>query len=84
MAKEDENLQKQLAEMKEQEQKQTESPIEEEVKDTPKQELTVSEMTYNEVTEMAKKANLMATSNDKDFVGELSDKNKDVLKEGNQ
>lgn len=81
MDKEVEELQKQLAEKKEQEQaSQNESPIEEEQQETPKQELAVSEMTYNEVTEMAKKANLMATSNDKDFVGELSNKNKDVLK----
>lgn len=82
MDKEVEELQKQLAEKKEQEQAtQHESHIEEENKEsTPKQDLTISEMSYNEVTEMAKKANLMATSNDKDFVGELSEKNKDVLK----
>ena len=81
MDKEVEELQKQLAEMKWQEQaSQSESPIEEEVNETPKQELAVSEMTYNEVTEMAKKTNLLATSHDKDFVGELSNKNKDVLK----
>lgn len=80
MDKEVEELQKQLAEKKEQEKSQTnDNPIEEET-DTPKQELTVGEMTYNEVTEMAKKTNLLATSNDKDFVGELSNKNKDVLK----
>ena len=81
MDKEVEELQRQLAEKKEQEQAtQHDEPIEEEQKETPKQDLSVSGMTYNEVTEMAKKANLMATSNDKDFVGELSDKNKDVLK----
>lgn len=80
MDKEVEELQKQIAEKKEQEQStQHESPNEEE-KETPQQELTLSQMSYNEVTEMAKKANLMATSNDKDFVGELSEKNKDVLK----
>lgn len=81
MDKEVEELQKQLAEKKEQEQaNQSESPIEEDAKETPTQAITVSEMTYNEVTEMAKKTNLLATSEDKDFVGELSDKNKDVLK----
>lgn len=81
MDKEVEELQKQLAEKKEQEQaNQSESPIEEDAKETPTQAVTVSEMTYNEVTEMAKKTNLLATSEDKDFVGELSDKNKDVLK----
>lgn len=82
MDKEVEELQKQLAEKKEQEQaSQQESHIEEEnTESTPKQDLTLATMSYNEVTEMAKKANLMATSNDKDFVGELSEKNKDVLK----
>lgn len=82
MDKEVEELQKQLAEKKEQEQKanQTENPIENEEQETPKQEIAVSEMTYSEVTEMAKKTNLLATSSDKDFVGELSNKNKDVLK----
>lgn len=81
MDKEVEELQKQLAEKKEQEQvNQSESPIEEDAKETPTQAVTVSEMTYNEVTEMAKKTNLLATSEDEDFVGELSDKNKDVLK----
>ena len=81
MDKEMEELQRQLAEKKEQEGQanKTEIPYEES-QETPKQEVTLSEMSYNEVTEMAKKANLMATSNDKDFVGELSDKNKDVLK----
>ena len=80
MDKEVEELQKQIAEKKEQEQStQHESPNEEE-KETPQQELVLSQMSYNEVTEMAKKANLMATSNDKDFVGELREKNKDVLK----
>lgn len=81
MDKEVEELQKQLAEKKEQEQaNKSESPIEEETKETPKQEVAVGEMSYNEVTEMAKKVNLLATSEDKDFVGELSDRNKDVLK----
>lgn len=81
MDKEFEELQKQLAEKKEQEKaNQNDNPVEEETKETPKQELAVSEMTYNEVTEMAKKTNLLATSSDKDFVGELSEKNKDVLK----
>lgn len=82
MDKELEELQKQLAEKKQQEQNtQQDVPIEEENNEsTPRQDLVLSEMSYNEVTEMAKKANLMATSNDKDFVGELSEKNKDVLK----
>ncbi len=81
MDKEVEELQKQLAEKKEQEQaNQQDAHIEEDAKETPTQAVTVSEMTYNEVTEMAKKVNLLATSEDKDFVGELSDKNKDVLK----
>lgn len=82
MDKEFEELQKQLAEKKEQEnsKKQNSIPANEEPEETPKQELAVSEMTFNEVTEMAKKTNLLATSKDKDFVGELSDKNKDVLK----
>lgn len=81
MDREFEELQKQLAEKKEQEKaNQNDNPVEEETKETPKQELAVSEMTYNEVTEMAKKTNLLATSKDKDFVGELSEKNKDVLK----
>ena len=82
MDKEVEELQQLLAEKKEQEEKANRtSPIEEETQETPKQELTVNGMTYDEVTEMAKKTNLLATSKDKDFVGELSDKNKDVLKE---
>jgi hypothetical protein len=82
MDKELEELQRQLAEKKEQEQAtEQESPIEEDTSESPpKQDLTLATMTYNEVTEMAKKANLMATSSDKDFVGELSEKNKDVLK----
>lgn len=80
MDKEVEELQKQLAEKREQEQFNQQTHIEEETKETPKQEVAVSEMTYDEVTEMAKKTNLLATSNDKDFVGELSNKNKDVLK----
>lgn len=82
MDKEFEELQRQLAEKKEQEnsKKQNSIPVHEEPEETPKQELVVGEMTYNEVTEMAKKTNLLATSEDKDFVGELSDKNKDVLK----
>lgn len=80
MDKEVEELQKQLAEKKEQENStQSESPIEE-PQENSETSLVLTEMTYNEVTEMAKKTNLMATSKDKDFVGELSDKNKDVLK----
>ena len=42
--------------------------------------LTVQEMSFTQVTEMAKKSNLLATSEDKNFVAELSEKNKDVLK----
>lgn len=82
MDKEVEELQKQLAEKKEQENfNKFDSSIEEdENQETPKQELALTEMSYDEVTEMAKKTNLMATSKDKDFVGELSNKNKDVLK----
>ena len=81
MDKEMEELQRQLAEKKEQEERtnQTEIPNEES-QETPKQEMLLTDMSYNEVTEMAKKVNLMATSKDEDFVGELSDKNKDVLK----
>lgn len=80
MDKEVEELQKQLAEKKEQENStQSESPIEE-PQENSETSLVLTEMTYNEVTEMAKKTNLMATSKDKDFVGELSNKNKDVLK----
>lgn len=81
MDKEMEELQKQLAEKKEQEEQASQAEIpNEESQETPKQEMLLTEMSYNEVTEMAKKTNLMATSKDKDFVGELSDKNKDVLK----
>lgn len=50
----------------------------------PKNDINVpaiAEMSYNEVQEMAKKANLVSTSNDKNFVAELSEQNKDVLKE---
>ena len=78
MDKEVEELQKQLAEKQEQENSEKSTNPNEE--DTPNQALTIKEMTYNEVTEMAKKTNLLATSEDKDFVGELSEKNKDVLK----
>lgn len=42
---------------------------------------TVAEMSFNEVVENAKKSNLISTSSDKNFVDELSEKNKDVLKE---
>ena len=40
---------------------------------------TIKDMTYNEVAEFAKKSNLIATGQDKNFVAELSEKNKDVL-----
>lgn len=67
-----EDLQKQIDEKKaEKKQK------EEENKETA---LTLHDMDYTQVVEDAKKANLMSTANDKDFVGELSEKNKDVLK----
>ena len=76
-----EELQKELARQQQQEQAQRqEIPESENTEETPKHELAVSDMTFQEVTEMAKKTNLIATSADKDFVGELSDKNKDVLK----
>lgn len=76
-----EELQKELARQQQQEQAQRqEIPESKNTEETPKHELAVSEMTFQEVTEMAKKTNLIATSEDKDFVGELSDKNKDVLK----
>lgn len=42
--------------------------------------MTVADMSYGEVTEMAKKSNLVATAQDENFVSELSDKNKEVLK----
>ncbi len=42
--------------------------------------VTISDMSYLQVTEMAKKSNLIATAKDKTFIEELSDKNKDVLK----
>ena len=42
--------------------------------------VTISDMSYMQVTEMAKKSNLIATAKDKTFIEELSDKNKDVLK----
>lgn len=80
MDKEVEELQKLLAEKKGQENtNETENPTEE-PQENSETSLVLTEMTYNEVTEMAKKTNLMATSKDKDFVGELSNKNKDVLK----
>lgn len=66
-----EDLQKQIDE-KNAEQKQQEEKKE--------NALTLHEMDYVQVVEDAKKANLMSTANDKDFVGELSEKNKDVLK----
>lgn len=40
---------------------------------------TIKDMSYGEVTEMAKKTNLVATAKDENFVAELSEKNKDVL-----
>ena len=80
MDKEVEELQKKLAEKKLQEEQSQNESKEFDNEEQPKQEITIADMTYNDVTEMAKKANLMATSKDKDFVGELSDKNKDVLK----
>ena len=68
-----EDLQKQIdAKKAEQEEK-----PKKEIKETA---LTVHDMDYVQVVEDAKKANLMSTANDKDFVGELSEKNKDVLK----
>jgi len=71
-----EELQKQIDEKKaEQEQKQ------EEVKEEKQENaLAVHDMDYVSVVEEAKKVNLVSTANDKDFVGELSEKNKDVLK----
>lgn len=42
--------------------------------------LTIKDMSYGQVVEGAKKANLVSTAEDKNFVAELSDKNKDVLK----
>lgn len=43
--------------------------------------LTVQEMSYDQVQEFAKKSNLVSTAKDKNFVAELSEMNKDVLKE---
>lgn len=81
MDKEIEDLQKQIAEKQGQEQMNKDTSFTEtEDKETPQQELVVNEMSYGEVTEMAKKVNLLATSKDSDFIGELSDRNKDVLK----
>ena len=80
MDKEVEELQKELAEKKMQEEQSQKESENFDTEEQPKQEVTIADMSYNEVTEMAKKANLVATSKDKDFVGELSDKNKDVLK----
>lgn len=67
-----EDLQKQIDAKKAEQEK-----PKEEIKETA---LTVHDMDYVQVVEDAKKANLMSTANDKDFVGELSEKNKDVLK----
>lgn len=41
--------------------------------------LTIQEMSYGDAVENAKKVNLLATANDKDFVSNLSEMNKDVL-----
>lgn len=46
----------------------------------PNNALAIKDMSFNDVTEMAKKSNLVATANDKNFVAELSEQNKDVLK----
>lgn len=46
----------------------------------PNKAVTIKDMSFEQVTEMAKKSNLVSTANDKNFVAELSDKNKDVLK----
>ena len=46
----------------------------------PNNAVTIKDMSFEQVTEMAKKSNLVSTANDKNFVAELSDKNKDVLK----
>lgn len=43
--------------------------------------MSIKDMSYGQVTEAAKKSNLVATANDKNFVAELSEMNKDVLKE---
>ena len=67
-----EDLQKQIDAKKAEQEKQQEEKKE--------NALTLHEMDYVQVVEDAKKANLMSTANDKDFVGELSEKNKDVLK----
>lgn len=59
----------------------TKSPNNSDDKESEKQTaLTVNKMSYGQVVETAKKSNLVSTANDKDFVGELSNKNKDVLK----
>jgi hypothetical protein len=42
---------------------------------------TISDMSYGQVTEFAKKSNLVSTAKDQNFVAELSEMNKDVLKE---
>lgn len=62
------------------------SKLEEQVKDDqenaeipPDAVSTIKDMSYGEVTEMAKKSNLVATAKDENFVAELSEKNKDVL-----
>ena len=67
-----EDLQKQIDAKKAEQEKQ-----QEEKKETA---LTIHEMDYVQVVEDAKKANLMSTANDKNFVDELSERNKDVLK----
>jgi len=76
-----EELQKQIDEKKAEQQAKEEKKQEEQVKEEKKETaLTIHEMDYASVVEDAKKANLMSTANDKDFVDELSQKNKDVLK----
>lgn len=46
----------------------------------PNKAVTIKDMSFEQVTEMAKKSNLVSTANDKNFVAELSEQNKDVLK----
>lgn len=46
----------------------------------PNKAITIKDLSYEQTAEMAKKANLVATANDKNFVAELSEQNKDVLK----
>ena len=46
----------------------------------PNNAVTIKDLSYEQTAEMAKKANLVATASDKNFVAELSEQNKDVLK----